>query len=170
VFVFRRGDSRCCPSGGSRSRIWQWNGAVFTASAWWYGSDADLAQVSSPGNNIWGVGYQARRLLCGVNSSPIHTVQLGRNVAFHDLQGPELRAELEYWREQPRAGLRAGETNAGTSVPYPFAGMRCTVIRSGRGFPIDRTASVEWGLESCSKQSAIARGRDLGPKSPTRNE
>ena len=28
------GDSRCCPSGGSRSRIWRWSGTRFTASAW----------------------------------------------------------------------------------------------------------------------------------------
>jgi hypothetical protein len=31
VFIFRQGDSRCCPSGGAKSRIWHWNGTHFKA-------------------------------------------------------------------------------------------------------------------------------------------
>jgi hypothetical protein len=34
VFIFRPGDSRCCPSGGTRSRIWHWNGTSFVAGPW----------------------------------------------------------------------------------------------------------------------------------------
>jgi hypothetical protein len=32
--IFRPGDPRCCPSGGTRSRVWHWNGARFVAGAW----------------------------------------------------------------------------------------------------------------------------------------
>ena len=32
--VFRRGDNRCNPSGGSRSRVWRWNGTRLIAGAW----------------------------------------------------------------------------------------------------------------------------------------
>jgi hypothetical protein len=34
VWVMREGDSRCCPSGGSKARLWRWNGTRFMASAW----------------------------------------------------------------------------------------------------------------------------------------
>jgi hypothetical protein len=34
VFVFRPGDPRCCPSGGTRSRIWHWNGSRLVAGDW----------------------------------------------------------------------------------------------------------------------------------------
>jgi hypothetical protein len=32
--VQRRGDSRCLPSGGKRSRIWRWNGSRLVAGPW----------------------------------------------------------------------------------------------------------------------------------------
>jgi hypothetical protein len=34
VSVFRAGDPRCCPSGGTKSRIWHWTGTRFTAGSW----------------------------------------------------------------------------------------------------------------------------------------
>ena len=34
VSILRPGDSRCCPTGGTRSRIWRWNGSRFVAGPW----------------------------------------------------------------------------------------------------------------------------------------
>jgi hypothetical protein len=34
MFVLRPGDAHCFPTGGTRSRIWRWNGTRFTASPW----------------------------------------------------------------------------------------------------------------------------------------
>ena len=34
VSIYRPGDSRCCPSGGTKSRVWSWNGKRFVASPW----------------------------------------------------------------------------------------------------------------------------------------
>jgi hypothetical protein len=34
VFIFRAGDPRCCPSGGTKARIWHWNGTSFVAGPW----------------------------------------------------------------------------------------------------------------------------------------
>jgi hypothetical protein len=34
VSVMREGDSHCCPTGGTKARLWHWNGTRFTASAW----------------------------------------------------------------------------------------------------------------------------------------
>jgi hypothetical protein len=33
-FVFRRGDAMCCPSGGTKTQLWHWNGTRLVASAW----------------------------------------------------------------------------------------------------------------------------------------
>ena len=34
VWVMREGDSRCCPSGGSKARLWHWTGTRFTPGPW----------------------------------------------------------------------------------------------------------------------------------------
>jgi hypothetical protein len=34
VFILRPGDARCCPSGGTKARLWHWNGARFAAGPW----------------------------------------------------------------------------------------------------------------------------------------
>jgi hypothetical protein len=34
VSIYRPGDSRCCPSGGTKARTWHWDGGRFTASPW----------------------------------------------------------------------------------------------------------------------------------------
>jgi hypothetical protein len=34
VSIFRDGDSRCCPSGGTKARIWHWDGARLVATPW----------------------------------------------------------------------------------------------------------------------------------------
>jgi hypothetical protein len=34
VSIIRPGDSRCCPSGGTRSRVWHWNGSRFAVGPW----------------------------------------------------------------------------------------------------------------------------------------
>jgi hypothetical protein len=32
--ILREGDSHCCPTGGTRARLWHWNGTRFVAGAW----------------------------------------------------------------------------------------------------------------------------------------
>ena len=34
VSIFRPGDSRCCPSGGTKARIWNWDGSSLVAGPW----------------------------------------------------------------------------------------------------------------------------------------
>ena len=34
VSVMREGDSHCCPTGGTKARLWHWNGTRFTAGPW----------------------------------------------------------------------------------------------------------------------------------------
>ena len=46
-FVLRPSDSHCFPTGGTRSRIWRWNGTRFTASAWKHTAGAPAAGSSA---------------------------------------------------------------------------------------------------------------------------
>ncbi len=34
VWILREGDSRCCPTGGTKARLWRWNGSRFAAGSW----------------------------------------------------------------------------------------------------------------------------------------
>lgn len=34
--IYRPSDSRCCPTGGTKTRLWHWNGSRFVASPWKY--------------------------------------------------------------------------------------------------------------------------------------
>ena len=48
--VYNPGDPRCNPSGGTRSRIWHWNGQRLVAGAW---SRFNYASFLSPDKKIW---------------------------------------------------------------------------------------------------------------------
>jgi hypothetical protein len=55
VGVSRPGDPRCCPSGGTKSRIWHWNGSRFVADAWKQVTPADSSKsgaFKTPSANI----------------------------------------------------------------------------------------------------------------------
>ncbi len=34
VWILREGDARCCPTGGTKARLWRWNGTRFAAGPW----------------------------------------------------------------------------------------------------------------------------------------
>jgi hypothetical protein len=60
--VYRSNDPRCCPSGGSRSRIWHWNGTRFSSTAWQYSKPQ--ATWPPPGATLF---YSpSRNLSCGM--------------------------------------------------------------------------------------------------------
>jgi len=80
--IYRPDDPRCCPSGGTKSRIWHWNGSRFTASAWKQattgtpaspaGSGFKYGYFKTPSGNIqcdYGYGGSARAYVrCGIRS------------------------------------------------------------------------------------------------------
>jgi hypothetical protein len=58
VSIFRVGDSRCCPSGGTKARIWHWDGTRFTATPWKLTTKPKprtlhLYYFESPSHNLW---------------------------------------------------------------------------------------------------------------------
>jgi hypothetical protein len=54
--VFRPGDPRCIPSGGSHARIWHWNGKRLVAGPWKQVKPA-AAPVPAPGTGAFKYGY-----------------------------------------------------------------------------------------------------------------
>jgi len=77
--VFRRGDNRCNPSGGTRTRIWRWNGTRLAAGPWKQIKPGPAAGIESghfktPSGNIVcfhspGPTDQPRAfLVCGIKS------------------------------------------------------------------------------------------------------
>lgn len=60
--VHRPGDARCLPSGGTRSRIWHWNGGKFAPGAW--------RQVT-PGDPLKNYAFRTRYgTECGMTDQP----------------------------------------------------------------------------------------------------
>jgi hypothetical protein len=140
VSIFRDGDSRCCPSGGTKARIWHWNGTGFTASPWKQATrGAPVAKLFySPSRNIdcWmGDDSQFRGVGCQ-SARPPQRVNLGADGRLKICRGtrclgcgcdPPDRFGLAYGRQVTVGRFRCLSLRSG---------MRCTVIRSGKGFLI----------------------------------
>ena len=47
--IYRPGDPRCCPSGGTKSRLWHWNGSRFVAGPWSEGRPASPTRAEQSG-------------------------------------------------------------------------------------------------------------------------
>ncbi len=59
--VFRRGDSRCVPSGGTHARIWHWNGTRLIAGPW--------KQVTNGEPEAKGFYSPSRNISCGMSDN-----------------------------------------------------------------------------------------------------
>jgi Family of unknown function (DUF6636) len=79
--IYRPSDSRCCPTGGTKTRIWHWNGKRFTAGPWKQSTPAAApapagayknGYFKTPSGNIqcdYGYGGNARAYVrCGIKS------------------------------------------------------------------------------------------------------
>jgi len=54
VSIFRDGDPRCCPTGGTKTRIWHWNGSRFVAAPW---KQVAPGASATPGADAFKSGY-----------------------------------------------------------------------------------------------------------------
>lgn len=143
VFIFQPGDPRCCPSGGTRSRIWRWNGTRFIAGPW-----KQATKAEPKGRGFYS---PSRGIDCGMSDS-----SRLRHVTCQTLRPPQkvtmdARGRIEICRGS-EARCKLG--NSGLQVPVLAygrqitvgrfrceslrSGVRCTLIRTGRGFLINR--------------------------------
>lgn len=151
--VHRPGDSRCFPSGGKRSRLWRWNGSRLVAGPWKpVGEDSSsMAAFFSPSRNLFcSIGDHGARggaVMCS-SRNPEHTVGMGLDGRLHVCRGvgcigndglvdPQPTPRLLSYGRQITVGRFRCRSEA--------SGITCVVIRSGRGFLINRDGVTRVG-------------------------
>ena len=143
VWIFRSGDPRCCPSGGTKARIWHWDGTRFTASAWKQVTPGaqTFAEFFSPSRNVAcdmgdRSGLPAFLVFCRSERRDL-TVTLTPNgrlsICRSGCMGNPAKSSpvLAYGKQITVGRFRCRSQRSG---------MRCTVIRSGKGFLINSTS------------------------------
>jgi hypothetical protein len=144
VPVFRRGDPRCIPTGGSHARLWHWNGTRLVAGPW--------KQVKPPNKITVAVIYSpSGNLSCGMadpapGGSDVFCISVKKRHSVH----LGLNGKLRICRRLLRCTGNFGETPRPQKLPYGRqitvgrfrclslrSGIKCIVIRSGKGFLIN---------------------------------
>ena len=144
VSIYRPDDPRCCPSGGTRTRIWHWNGSRFVAGLWQLATAENAGQrptrFDSPSRNIhcWmfdGSGNYSRGVGCTSDTPPRFVnltadgrLRIRRNSAACGCDEP-YNPPLAYGKQITVGRFRCLSLEIG---------VRCTVIQSGKGFLINR--------------------------------
>lgn len=144
--LFRATDPRCVPSGGKRSRLWHWDGSHFVAGAWKQlggGARRTSATFKSPSRNVScemhdGDAKLGSFVYCQSFAHP-HSVSMGLDgrlkicrsaTTRHCIGDPGERTPvLAYGKQISLTHFRCRSAKAG---------MTCTVIKTGKGFRIDR--------------------------------
>jgi hypothetical protein len=150
MFVLRPGDAHCFPTGGTRARTWHWNGERFIASPWRQatpGAPVKVASFYSPSGNLGcemgdDPGTRGSYVYCQSSKHP-HSVRMGLDGRLKICRGGtimtthclgnagENTVTLGYGRQIIVGRFRCLSLRSG---------VKCTVIRSGKGFLIDSKA------------------------------
>ena len=142
--VFGSTDPRCVPSGGTHARIWHWDGTRFVAGSWKQltaGKPRTFASFYSPSRNIScemddGRPQVGSFVLCQ-SVAHAHSVRMGLDGRLKTCRGPtrclgnpgEHTPVLGYGKQIALSHFRCRSRQAGVT---------CTVIKTGKGFRIDR--------------------------------
>ncbi|HEY7622408.1 MAG TPA: hypothetical protein VH834_21740 [Solirubrobacteraceae bacterium] len=146
--VFRSTDPRCVPSGGTRSRIWHWDGARFTAGPWKQAKPAAArtsATFYSPSRNVScemndGRAQVGSFVYCQSRAHP-HSVKMGLDGRLKICRGGTAttnRCLGDPGEHTPVLGYGKHITLRHFRCQSGKAGVTCTVIKTGKGFRIDR--------------------------------
>jgi hypothetical protein len=146
--VHRSGDSRCFSSGGTHARIWHWDGTRLVAGPW--------KQVTKGEPERRGFYSPSRSIGCGMyDDSSFRSVDCqsyspslsqkvkmdagGRLTICRD-RGTQNRCNIGNAGEgTPTLGYGKQITVGRFRCQSLRSGMRCTVVRSGKGFLISRS-------------------------------
>lgn len=162
--VSRPTDTLCSHTGGTRSRIWRWNGKRFVASAWTKHLAPTPAPPPAPSNPT---EFYARPpggfITCIVLGLPPEVVCFGGPQSSDPLENvatlhPDGQVET---CSRHQAEVRCSEGNVGENTPTlsarevdsigPFmckvleTGVECTVTATGKGFLITPESVTEVG-------------------------
>ena len=137
--IYRASDSRCCPTGGTKTRIWHWDGTRLVAGPWKQVTRGEPSRFDSPSRNItcWmfdGNGSFSRGVGCE-SDKPSRWVNMNTNGR---LKICSVRCNVCGCDEPGFAPLAYGKqiTVGRFRCESLRSGMKCTVMRSGRGFLI----------------------------------
>jgi hypothetical protein len=151
--VNRPGDPRCLPTGGTHARLWHWDGAKFVAGAWTQVKPADPVQQDyffTPSRNIdcqmgdrggssAGIFCTMRQPPRAVGLSPNGRLQICRGLKCVGNPGegdvPPIRL-LPYGKASTVGRFRCRSQRIG---------VMCVVIRTGKGFLINRSGVTRVG-------------------------
>jgi hypothetical protein len=141
--IYRPGDGRCFPSGGTRDRIWRWNGRRFTHSTWMPSKTVHLDDFLSPDRKVWCRIYKPPPVYeawC-VTMNPEHSGTVKRNGDVTICSGPGPGDCTQNWDKRAPI-LRYGQQNElnGFRCTSETKGITCTVIAGtgkGKGFLIN---------------------------------
>ena len=137
VSIFRAGDPRCCPSGGTKSRIWHWDGTRLVAGAW---NQEGFRGFYSPSRNIFcGMidDQSYRHVSCTSYKAP-QTVGMDVNGKLKICQGHRCLPRCGCAEEAPKLGYGKHLTVGRFRCLSQRSGVSCTVTQSGKGFLINK--------------------------------
>jgi hypothetical protein len=144
VSIYRPSDSRCCPTGGTKTRIWHWNGSSFTVSPWKLVAKGtgEPSRFDSPSHNIHcfmfdGSGKDYSRGV-GCNSDrPRRMVNMNANGRLTIRGIPKAWCGCEE-PDFPPLGYGKHISVGRFRCLSQQSGVTCTVIQFGKGFLISR--------------------------------
>ena len=145
--VFRQGDPRCIPSGGKKARIWRWNGTRLAPGPWRQITKGQPkpkkpSRFDSPTRNItcWMYDGAAANYRPGVgceSDRPVQRVNMNANGRLKICRGTRCNACGCDEPGSPPLGYGKQITVGRFRCISLRTGVRCTVIRSGKGFLIN---------------------------------
>lgn len=145
--IYRPSDPRCCPTGGTKSRLWHWNGARFVAGPWKRetAGEPKARGFDSPSLNInCGMfdqtGYRYVRCQSRVPPQVAMLYPSGRVTICRNPSNGSNVCSLGDRGENPIEILPYGRQIAVGQFRCLSLeiGVKCTVIGSGKGFLINR--------------------------------
>jgi RES domain-containing protein len=139
VSIFRAGDPRCCPSGGTKWRIWHWDGTRLVAGPW---NQEGFRGFYSPSRNIFCLmsdDQTARRVACTSTKAPQNVV-MDANGKLKICRGRQCVPRCGCAEEAPKLAYGRQLIVNRFRCLSQRSGVTCTVIQSGKGFLINSSS------------------------------
>jgi len=156
VHIYRPTDPRCCPSGGTRSRLWHWNGTQFVAGAWKGPKTGPLTSAEFfsplPGgiacSMVEAGGPSPATVYCQStiphgNARKAHSARLSLSGRFTRCLG--IRCVGDPGEGTPTLAFGKQRTVGRFRCFSLHAGVKCVVIRTGKGFLFNAAGTTRVG-------------------------
>jgi hypothetical protein len=133
--IYRPADSRCCPSGGTKTRIWHWNGIRLVAGPWKLTlAKLHLNDFLSPDRKVWcnlSKDSVEDRAWCVTKfPEPVHSATLKRTGEVTICNG---FCTQNWYAGAPLLRYGQQTEHYGYRCTSETKGITCTVIAQGRG-------------------------------------